>query len=154
MSLYTLTLFVHSYLRWVVLGLGATVALRAWLATRSGRDWDLRDERTQLAFVAAVDLQLTLGLVMYIFLSPFSRAFLDDIAHAIKDPTLRFFGLEHAFVMLPAVVLAHVVRVRGKRLAGVARQRSVWILTTIVVLLMLVGQPWPFLRYGRPLLRL
>ena len=154
MSIYTFTLFVHSYLRWVVLGLGVGVAFRAWSALRSGRDWDRRDERWQVAFVGSVDLQLTLGLVLYVFLSPFSQAFLADIAHSIKEPTLRFFGLEHAFVMLPAVVLAHVVRVRSKRLSGAARQRSVWILTTIVVLLMLVGQPWPFLRYGRPLLRL
>jgi len=32
MSIYAVTLFVHSYLRWVVLGLGVTVTLRAWLA--------------------------------------------------------------------------------------------------------------------------
>lgn len=154
MSTYSVTLFVHSYLRWVVLALAATVTLRAWLAARGGREWSARDERWQVGLVAAVDLQFTLGLVLYLFLSPFSRAFLADIAHSIKEPTLRFFGLEHAFVMLPAVSLVHVVRVRSKRKSGVARQRMVWILTGIVLVLMLIGQPWPFLRYGRPLLRL
>jgi hypothetical protein len=151
--MYTFTLFAHSYLRWLVLGLGLTVTLRAWLAARGGRDWNPSDERWQQAFVGSVDLQLTLGLVLYCFLSPFSRGFLADVTHSIKEPTLRFFGVEHAFVMLPAVVLAHVARVRSKRLAGVPRQRQVWILTSIVLVLMLVGIPWPFLPYARPLLR-
>ena len=154
MTIYTFTLFVHSYLRWVVLGLGLTVTLRAWLAARSARDWSPHDERWQQAFVGSIDLQFSLGLVLYCFLSPFSSAFLADLAHAIKEPTLRFFGLEHVFVMLPAVALAHVARVRSKRLAGAPRQRLVWILTAIVLLLIVVGIPWPFLRYGRPLLRL
>jgi len=104
--------------------------------------------------VGSIDLQFSLGLVLYCFLSPFSSAFLADLARAIKEPTLRFFGLEHVFVMLPAVALAHIARVRSKRRAGVPRQRLVWILTAVALLLILVGVPWPFLRYGRPLLRL
>ena len=154
MDAYVLILFAHSYLRWVVLGTGLTVAVRAWLAVREQRDWSANDERWQRSFVAATDLQFTLGLILYVFLSPFSRGFLANIAAAIKEPTLRFYGLEHVFTMLPAVALCHVVRVRSKRAAPERRQRMVWILTSIVILLMLVGIPWPFLKYGRPLLRM
>src|SRR5262245_47959047 len=124
MDAYLLTLFAHSYLRWIVLGSGLTVAVRAWLALREGRDWSATDERWQRGFVAATDLQFTLGLLLYFFLSPFSRGFLANIGAAIKEPTLRFYGLEHLFVMLPAVALCHVVRVRSKRATGTSRQRT------------------------------
>ena len=71
----------------------------------------------------------------------------------MRDTTLRFFGVEHLTSMLIAIVLVHVGRARGKRAAADRRSGTVlrWTLASLVFVL--IGIPWPFLRYGRPLAR-
>jgi hypothetical protein len=45
------------------------------------------------------------------------------------------------------------MRVRSKRAAGPLRHRRVFISTLVALALILIAIPWPFLPYGRPLLR-
>ena len=126
---YTLVLFVHSWWRWVVLALMLAVLLRG-------------DGRLRVAMVGAVDVQLLLGLSLYLFLSPFTKAFF--AAPTMKQPHLRFFGVEHIFGMLVAVTLVHVGSRKRRHLRG---------FTLAALLIMLASIPWPFLVYGRPLWR-
>jgi hypothetical protein len=100
-------------------------------------------------------VQLLVGLVLYALLSPFARAFFAAPALAMKDPVLRFFGVEHTVTMLIAVVVLHVGRSRSKRAPTPRlRHRRAWTLTLAALLLMLIAVPWPFLDVGRPLLRM
>ena len=68
-----------------------------------------------MAFVGVVDLQFTLGAWLYLFASPLSHAFFADFGAGMRQPLLRFFGLEHALGMLIAVALIHIGRTRSKR---------------------------------------
>lgn len=154
MTLHQLALIFHSYLRWIVLALLVAVAARAALGWRAGRDWRRGDERLQVTLLRAVDLQFTLGVAMAVFLSPFTRAFYTDVARGMKEPALRFFGVEHALGMLLAVAALHVGRERSRKAAAPRlRQRRVCLSALLGLLLMAGSIPWPFLRYGRPLLR-
>ena len=105
MNAYAITLWLHSYLRWVVLALAALVFARTAHGVLRGRPWERSDERVHVAFVAAVDTQFTLGLLLYVFLSPFVRAFYADAGAGMKVAVLRFFGIEHVFSMVIAVAL-------------------------------------------------
>ena len=154
MTHYSLVLYLHSYLRWVVVVLALVVLgvhARAWLASRRAAPGG---ERLYVALIGAVDLQFSLGLILYFLLSPISAAFFHDPGHAVHEHTLRFFGLEHAVTMTAAVAVLHVGRARSKR-APTDRVLERRITTTVFASFALIASaiPWPGLRHGRPLFR-
>jgi hypothetical protein len=71
----------------------------------------------------------------------------------MRDPTLRFFLVEHAIGMTGAIVLAHVgrARIRNTRDATHRHRRAVWFYGLALALL-LISIPWPGMPAGRPLL--
>lgn len=155
MTVYTILLFCHSYLRWaIVIGL-VWLLMRSQRGMRTGRTWTERDERLHVLLVAFVDLQVLLGLALYFGVSPITQAFLANVGPSMKDSTLRFFGVEHAFSSLLALIALHVGRARSRRAPDARmRHRRVFVSLAIVFVLVLVAMPWPFLSYGRPLFRL
>lgn len=148
--MYVSVLFIHSYLRWIVLAAGLAVLVAA---LRGGAQSPKGLDRVHSVFLGLLDLQLLLGLALYFFLSPLAQAARQNLALAMKEPNLRFFGVEHIATMLIAVVVAHLGRVRSKRKTGPARARSVAITQVVWLLLTLAAIPWPGLDVARPLFR-
>ena len=136
--MYPATLLLHSWLRWVVIVLGLVAIARA--AAAGGR----RDSFA-LLFTVALDIQFLLGILLYVALSPMTRAAMHNMGAAMHTSALRFWAVEHPFAMVLALALAHVGRSRPRRAA---------LFFTLAVVLILIGLPWPPLPYGRPLLRL
>jgi hypothetical protein len=152
--MYAALLIVHSWLRWVVLVLALVSLLRAVQGFRGGRDFGASDERVGKLFLMSVDIQLLLGLILYAFLSPVTHGAFADFGAAMKDRVMRFWAVEHSSLMLLAVVVAHVGRVRGKKLgAAAARHKTTLITVGVFLLLVLLAFPWPGLAQARPLLR-
>jgi len=152
---YPIALLVHSWVRWAVLGLLVAVVIRAWRGRTGFGSWTPLDERLHVALVGVTDLQLLVGLWLYFGASPFTRAFLTDLGNAIHVRELRFFGLEHATIMLAAVAFVHVGRVRSKRAADpLQRHRRVFAWTLTALLFVLSSIPWPYFPVARPLFRL
>jgi hypothetical protein len=151
--LYALALVAHSYTRWAVVITLVLVTLRTARGWSLDRAWSRADELTHKALMIAVDWQFTIGVIMYLFLSPFSHTFFKNVGFGYREPTLRFFGLEHPIAMITAVSLVHLGRERSERVAGRARHRTAcrWTLTALLVVAIAI--PWPFLIYGRPILR-
>jgi uncharacterized Tic20 family protein len=149
---YRLVLAMHSTLRWVAIGVGLVAALAAW-ARRLGSE-SLTDTAATAgrAFAVTLDLQLVVGLVLYLVLSPTVAAGLGNVSAAMGDDHHRFWMLEHPAAMILALVLAHI---------GVAKDRlatrsdglgpGAWYFTVAIVLIVSMV-PWPFLDHGRPLL--
>jgi hypothetical protein len=151
--MYDIVLTLHSLLRWVVIlfGLWAVVAAAA---AASRRSWTPGEARPGLLFMIALDLQLLLGLALYVGLSPTTRNALQDFGVAMQTGTLRFWAVEHPALMLVAVVLAHVGR-SATRYAGSDRaggRARLWFGLALVALLL--ATPWPFMPNGRPWFRL
>ena len=154
MNVYGLLLFAHSYLRWFVLVAMLLLLVRAFAGAARGSRWNEADERLHVINLSLLDLQFTLGLLLYVFLSPWVRTFYADMSVGMKDSVLRFYGLEHVFTMVVSVALMHISRVRSKRASHPKqRYRRVAVSTLIALVLILVSIPWPGRRYGRPLLR-
>lgn len=152
--LYTIILWIHSYLRWaIVLAALALIALTG-SGTRTARAWSRRDERLHTALLGLVDLQFLLGLMLFLWLSPISRAFFAAPKLGMHDSALRFFGMEHAVGMLVAVAVLHIGRKRSKNAASdLLRQRRAFLSTLLFLVLAVVSIPWPGSAHGRPLLR-
>jgi len=147
-AIYPLVLWIHNLVRWVVVIMGALALIRAYRGWLGKRGWDRLDRMAGVFFTSALDLQLLLGLILYFFLSPITRAAFQDLSGVMGNPQARFFVLEHVFYMVVAVILAHV----GSSLARKAneatdrhRRAALWYSLSIVALL--IGMPWT-----RPLL--
>jgi mono/diheme cytochrome c family protein len=154
MTVHEIVLVIHSYLRWLVLALLLLASARSFRRWQTRADWDGTDERLHAAAIGSVDLQFTLGLLLYAVLSPLPGAFFADVARGMKVGPLRFFGMEHALGMLIATAIVHVGRSRSKRtLDSGLRHRRVWVSTLIGVLVIAASIPWPGRSSARPLLR-
>jgi len=152
--LHALVLFLHSYQRWLVLALALAVFLRTLANLRSPRRWSLSEDRLHAGFVWSMRIQFILGALLYLWLSPISDAFFENVRGALKVTELRFFGLEHALMMFVAVAIADTGRGRSKRIDDpMRRRRRVCLTTGVPLLLMLAAVPWPVMPAKRPLFR-
>ncbi|HMI92384.1 MAG TPA: hypothetical protein VK509_13505 [Polyangiales bacterium] len=150
--MYLVTLYLHSWLRYLVLGLGLWLLVAA-ARGKSGTEWSGSDERLHVRFLAVLDTQFVLGLLLYFVLSPLTAAAMSNFGAAMKDANLRFYGVEHIATMFLAVASAHIGRVRSKRKTGGARHKTTLIFQVIWLVLTLLAIPWPMLDSGRPLFR-
>src|SRR5436190_24379998 len=112
--MYTLVLGLHSWLRWAALVAGVAATFTSF-SDRSPSTGSSRADMWGLVLMTLLDLQMLLGLLLYLVLSPFTAEALRDFGAAMKSPGLRFFAVEHLALMLVAVVMAHVGRVMGRK---------------------------------------
>jgi len=152
--MYTTILMAHSWLRWVALvaGVAATIAaLRDDTAPPAAS----RADRWGLILMIALDIQLLLGLLMYLVLSPTMTAIRENFGASMKDPVARFWAVEHITMMMGAIIITHVGRVLARKSATAdGRKMTLIVCFGIATALMFLAIPWPGMRAGRPMFRL
>jgi hypothetical protein len=147
-QLYPIVLAAHNLWRWVAL-LGVLAATLASLRGRlAGERRLLVSDRVTMIAVLVMDIQLLLGLALYVGLSPLSRAMLTGPGAAMQSRDIRFFGMEHPFLMILATIAVHVGKSRARKHAAASGFRTGTVWYALSLLLMLAGTPW-----WRPLLR-
>jgi len=133
-NLYLPFVYIHSYLRWLVIAAllyALYRSVRGWLAEKP---WTKADRLAGLVYTISLDLQLTIGLVLYA-LTGFAAG-------------MRFLG-EHIIPMAAAVVLGHLGTSLPKRVEDETRKHKRAVLWfALSALLVLAAIPW-----SRPLLR-
>jgi hypothetical protein len=152
--MYTTILALHSWIRWIALiaGVGATIMT---MRDSSGAAGTSRVDRWGFALVTALDVQLLLGLILYLVVSPNMVEIRANFGAAMKDPVARFWAVEHITSMLIAVILVHVGRVLGRKSTSPESKRmKLFVCFGIATVLMILSIPWPGLRAGRPLFRI
>ncbi|XSG73157.1 hypothetical protein ACP8Y2_13275 [Herpetosiphon llansteffanensis] len=122
----TFLLSAHSGWRWIVM-LAIVVAvgygLWGWLTKQS---WNDTARKIMLFTTIAIDIQLLLGLVLYVVRQSWDK---------LNPATVRF---EHPTVMVLALALAHVVNAKVKRGEIPAARYRLMALGTIAVLVLIV----------------
>lgn len=114
--MYLTVLTLHSWNRWLTLALAVAATINAFLHTPQVVDGRPRGSKWDTFFMATIDLQVLLGLVLYFGLSPISTEAMNNPAGAMKSASLRFWGVEHevlAFASMIAVRLGRVFATRG-----------------------------------------
>jgi hypothetical protein len=151
--MYSTTLMLHSWIRWIALIaiVGATLAAVRGKVEGSN---SLADRWGMFAMLA-VDIQMLLGLILYLVVSPNMQEIRAHFGEAMRNPQLRFWAVEHVTAMVVALVLVHVGRVlaRKARTTGAKRTRML-VCFGIATVAMILGTPWPGMPAGRPLFRL
>ena len=141
-----IVLVLHNLNRWVVVVMIVAALGRAYSGWLQKKAWTDADRLTTLLMTIALDMQLLLGLVLYVGdWLPLWR----DAGTVMNTPVLRLFALEHPFYGLLAVAAAHMGSLRAKKAPDDAgKHRTFAIFFSIVAVLLIILMPW-----SRPLLR-
>lgn len=142
--MYSLLTAAHSGLRWFVL-ITLLVAIGNAIGKSKGNPpFTNRDTRLALMALIFTHTQFLLGLILY-FVSPkvvFSTS-------SMSDDILRFFLVEHIFIMTLAVALVTIGYSRAKRAIDEGKKfRNILVFYLLGLILILAGIPWPFQNYG------
>lgn len=132
----------HSGLRWIVLGLLVAAIVNATMKKKSGT-YTEGDRKLNLFAMVFLHIQLLIGLVLY---------FTSDkvnFEYMFESSMLRFYGLEHVFGMLLAIILATVGHSKAKRADNASRKhRTIFIAYFFALILIVASIPWPFRNLG------
>ena len=153
-GMYDVLNIAHSWIRWAVLLLGFYAFARSASGRFTQRPWTPVDDAAGRWFVISVDIQVLLGLVLYLFFSSFTMAAWRKMAEAMADDVIRFWAVEHVVGMLAAIAFVHVGRVRVRKTTDSRRKHFLAaIFFGLALVLMLVSIPWPFGSVDRPWIR-
>lgn len=147
LTLYRWVLIAHSDWRWVVLMAGLATLASALTGLSGERAWAAGGAKPARFFGIALDIQVLLGVSMYLILSPMTTVAL--AATAVKLPP--FFTVYHPALMFSAFIAVHVSAslVRRAR-SDAAHHRRALIFYGLTWLMLLGGVPWglrPWVRF-------
>lgn len=129
----------HSGLRWIVL-LSLVIAIFNAIFKLKSNKYEKGDKMINLFAMILLHCQATLGLVLIFFSGKVAY-----VEGWMKQPMLRFFGLEHILMMLLALVLATIGRKKAEKAVDSAKKhKTILIWYLIALILILAAIPWPF----------
>ncbi len=141
--MYTGLLHTHDLFRWLVLLAALFAIVLAFWGWFGKRNWKKTDNIAGLLLTIFVDIQLVVGIILYAFVSPITRAAFADFGAAMKNDMLRFYAVEHSVMMIIALILIHIGRSKSKKVLPVNKKhRSAAIFYTIGLIIILAGIPW------------
>ena len=141
--MYETFLFIHSWLRWIVLVLAVIVIFKSFMGWQLKQKYGKSDNALSASFVGSMHLQLLIGLILYFFLSPITTSAFQDFGGAMKAASIRYWAVEHIFVMILAVVVAQIGRSRSKKASSnIKKFKTVTIFYLIALILMLSRIPF------------
>jgi hypothetical protein len=121
----------HSGFRWIVFILLITTLI--------GTFRNKTNSKLALYTMIAFHIQLILGLILF-----FMSSKVEFSGYAMKDSVMRFFTVEHSFLMILSVILVTI----GYSFLKKDKVKGYKWLLTIALILLLFGIPWPFRGLG------
>lgn len=150
--LYQITLFLHSWLRWVVLLLMLAtlfMSLYGWLFSKTFTD---THRKLFALYSRSLGIQGMIGFVLYLITSPITTNILyHNIRNITANPGIVFYTLIHPISMLIAFFICRIGEKRASR--STSKFRTWFLFTLAVVLIIMMNIPWPSMESGRPLFR-
>lgn len=153
-TFYYISLFLHSWNRWLIIISGITVIYYAISGLNGARVYTDFNRKNLLLFILSLHLQLLIGLLLYFVLSPVTAVALSNFGAAMKDSTLRFWAVEHAFVNIVAIGLAQTGSILVKKQTDNRKKHRITLIwTAIAMLLILLMIPMGMMGVERPWFR-
>lgn len=131
-------LHAHSGIRWIIL---LAIVLSIIIGFANRKESGFKSRSMALITLISAHIQLLIGLALY-FMSPAVQY----TSEMMSVPRARFFTIEHAMLMLVAVVLITIGWSKAKR-----AQKSdfkIFVYYLVAFILIMMGIPWPGLPYG------
>jgi hypothetical protein len=147
--MYGWVLMAHGTWRWVVVIAGMVAVTDALRRIALALPWEPGGARPGRLFGIAVDIQVAMGAVLYLALSPLTTLAPGLSGAANSGSEANFFAATHAAVMGAAFICVHIAAVMVRRgRDDVARRRRAALGYGITLGLILAGIPWwrPWIR--------
>jgi hypothetical protein len=133
--MYNGLLITHSYLRYIILILLLVVIIASLVGVVNKRPYTASDNKLGLFLFISTHLQLLLGLILF-FVSPVVQF----SASAMKDPTTRYWLVEHNTAMLIAIIFITLARTTSKKMADSnAKHKRMFIFNLIALLIVVLA---------------
>lgn len=141
--MYTGLLHSHNGLRWLVLVFLVVSLVMALVGWFGKKERSKANSISGMLLVVFMDLQFLTGIILYAFVSPITKAAFANFGEAMKNPDIRFYAVEHIFMMVIALVLVHIGRAKWKKASAPWKgHRTAAIFYGISLLLILAAIPW------------
>jgi hypothetical protein len=138
--MHTIINTLHSYNRYLILAALVYVLYRSWSGWMGKKSFEKADNTASVALLGLAHLQLLLGLIQYFVTSTYTRDGMADMGAAMKNEWLRYFTVEHAFMMILAVVFIQVGRTTSKKATtDEAKHKKLAIWTTAATVLIVAA---------------
>jgi heme A synthase len=133
--MYSGLLHSHSFLRYAVLILLVVVVVTSLLGWTGKKNYSATDNKLGLSLFIATHLQLLIGLILY---TQSEWVKFDKLALKIKE--VRYWTMEHATIMLIAIILITMARVTAKKMGSAeAKHKRMFIFNSLALVIILVG---------------
>lgn len=153
--LYLTLLTLHNLMRWVTLSAAIWALYRAYRGWFGAHSWTSADQRAGRWFALTLSLQLLIGGVFYCLPDSVAQLAWTNLDAVMREPSLRFFVVEHSVQMVVALSLAHMGSALARRgRADADRHRRAALFFSVSLLIAFAAIPWPWTPHERPLVRL
>ena len=132
--MYTGLLHTHSFLRYIVLVLLLVFIVQSLLGWLNNKPFTPANNKTSLFLFIATHTQLLVGLILF-FVSPFVQF----SGAAMKDPSTRYWLVEHNTAMLIAIVLITLARTTSKKMQDSTAKHKRLFLFNFIALLIIIA---------------
>lgn len=150
--MYFTLLFMHSWLRWIIVSALIILLVRAVYAYLKKDTYNKIDNVSSLILVASTHAQVLIGLLLYFVFSPFTTHPLSDTM--MQNSVIRYWKFEHIAAMLLFLIVVQSGRILSKKVINDLNKHKTNIFFSLFALLILFfTMPWPQKSYGRPLFR-
>lgn len=152
--MYGYLLIIHSYLRWIVLGFLLFGLIFIFIKKSKKALYTTKDYRLFKVIKNVFNLQFLVGILL-LTQSPMVKAFWSQASQAVKWREIRFFGLEHPFMMILGIILLNVFTDKTKEKIGSNNAFNyLFVNYLIIIFILFVSIPWSFSPFtARPNLR-
>lgn len=137
--MYVFMLDLHNTLRWAVLIVAVIALVMAWGGVFTRSTWTKPQQNVGRIFTIVFDLQVLVGVLLYVWLSPLTTGAFRNMGDAMGNPQIRFFVAEHIVLMVVAAVLVHIGASRGRK-TNAPLQPAIFY--TLAVVATLAAIPW------------
>lgn len=110
--MYNGLIHAHSGFRWLVVIFLIIAILKSFMAMKNKQAFTKSDNLIALLLLSFTHLQFVIGLAIY-----FMGGKLASIGDSMKDGAMRFWSLEHGLLMIVAIILITIGRVKSKKAA-------------------------------------
>lgn len=110
--MYNGLIHAHSGFRWLVVIFLIIAILKSFMAMKNKQAFTKSDNLIALLLLSFTHLQFVIGLTIY-----FMGGKLASLAASMKISEARFWSLEHGLLMIVAIILITIGRVKSKKAA-------------------------------------
>ena len=143
--MYEIFQLIHKALFFVVMLLGLAVLAKAAMGLSGKTAFAETDRKLGLFFMISNHTQLLVGLILYLFLSPFGLNAITGLgmAEVMKNAEYRQIAVEHVSTNIIAIVLITIGYSKNKRaFSNIAKHKNALIFYGLGLVLLLSRIPW------------